>query len=40
MKEKYEAVLEENIKLKNKVKVYSVLLYNSILYNKKNILIT
>lgn len=39
MKEKYEAVLEENKKLKTKVKVYLVLLYSSILCNK-NILIT
>lgn len=39
MKEKYEAVMEENKKLKTKVKVYLVFLYSSILYNKKNILI-
>ena len=36
MKEKYEAVLEENKKLKTKVKVYLVFLSSSILHNKKN----
>lgn len=39
MKEKYEAVLEENKKLKTKVKVYLVFLNTSILHKKTTLIL-